>query len=281
MCGIASNANTPLYLINRIFDKAKTDDSCRSFLHGLSKNKNIPKHIMKYLLLMNDPIVVRNVLYCSPVPKRFLYWLSYGDEPVRAGVAENENAPVYVLSQLARDASSVVRSNVAYNKNTPARILEQLARDNHHNVRSSVAENENTPAHILELLAKDDDGFVRSNVASNENTPVHVLTQLAKDPIFFIKYNVLQNVNTNIDTLFSIYNSDFPYITDYYLVIDVLVSRLCSSTMCFENIRELLYGALNSGKRFNNLDDLVEAYSLTYGEDGLLDTMIAIDLYAS
>lgn len=206
--------------------------------------------------------------------------LAKDDSPdVRVSVAVNKNTPTHILSQLADDGSVYVRSSVAENENTPAQVLSQLAEDDSRSVRCSVASNNNTPINILVQLAKSKYPDVRRHITINENTPSHVLEELAKDENDYVRAMVHKNKNTPLTTLHQLYKNNIRIKIDYIFV-ENFVNKLVNENTEKKNIEELLSYAFDNNRFFSTIDDVYEAYDLTYGKDGLINPMIAVEIYA-
>jgi len=110
---------------------------------------------------------------------------------IRRKVAENENTPPWVLSELAEDTKDeVVKIRVAHNKKSPPEILIKLSKDNNWYIRSSVAGNEKTPEKVLRNLADDETWGVRHSVVGNKRTPKDVLEKMKGDESETVRYVV-------------------------------------------------------------------------------------------
>ena len=65
------------------------------------------------------------------------------DYGIRQQVADNQNAPKYILEKLSNDEDYFVRMYVAKNKNTPKSTLEKLSNDEDYFVRYWTSKNPN------------------------------------------------------------------------------------------------------------------------------------------
>jgi len=81
---------------------------------------------------------------------------------VLRAMAESNETPPYVLSQLAYHPDEDVRCAVADNTNAPIEARWMLALDGNQTVRYMVAENINTPEEVLAGLVKDESSYVSS-----------------------------------------------------------------------------------------------------------------------
>lgn len=120
---IASNEKCPIELLEMFVEK-------KDALMGVASNPNTPKYLLE-TIFHNEKDIYKEFLSANEAtPTQILEELSTDeDEYIRVNVATNISTPENVLTVLAKDISMEVRSKVAKNTITPVSILEELLKD--------------------------------------------------------------------------------------------------------------------------------------------------------
>lgn len=123
------------------------------------------------------------------------------NEQLRVSVAENENAPVEILFELASDPSVSVRQALALNPSSSYEILEKLSNDKEQDVLIYLAGSNFLPSDIALKLSKHKSEVIRSSIACNEKTSVDILLALSDDNSKDVLEELSRNINTPISVL--------------------------------------------------------------------------------
>lgn len=152
---VAGNPNAPA----RILDKLSRDASYHVYV-AVVGNPSTPK------------MVVDNLIYGNSACNKYNI----------ARYTTNER----VLDILSHDSARSVLMGVAENPNAPEYVLHNLSLSHHANVRQSVVSNCNTPIETLQLLSNDADEDVLMGVMNNINVTKDILYDLSFSEFSFI-----------------------------------------------------------------------------------------------
>ena len=122
-------------------------------------------------------------------------------EKVRVSVAEDENAPLDILHELAKDSSVLVRQMVASNPVVTSELLKILSNDEDEDVVMYVANSPSLNAELAKTLSLHKSALVRSSVACNEKTPEEILVLMSEDEDEGVLYELARNTSSPINLL--------------------------------------------------------------------------------
>lgn len=176
---VASNANTPAYLLDPIarrYRLERYEELRRSF----AINPNTSSYLLDILALDKDVLVRENVAKNPHTSRNTLERLALEkDERIQLAIATNPNAPINALEKLARHPQYLIRRTVAANPSTPVDVLERLGRGSHSInsiVQALVAAHPNAPFHFVEE-------FLSSSIEANGIIELKVVKRfLAEKP---------------------------------------------------------------------------------------------------
>jgi FKBP-type peptidyl-prolyl cis-trans isomerase len=99
---------------------------------------------------------------------------------IRTTAASNPSLPRALLDRLIKHPSTSIRAGVLENEGAPIEWLESAAKLANVTFRRSVAGNQRTPAKILANLASDSDLWVRVQLLLNASTPIETETHVSR-----------------------------------------------------------------------------------------------------
>ena len=147
------------------------------------------------------------------------------DSDFQLAVAQNTNAPIDVLCELAEKMPEPVLSNPGFREavesdpsiltevsesemaelleleTVPVECLRLFSQHENYWIRSAIASNPSAPPEVLVTMAQDDQQVVRHAVASNPSTPPEVLVTIAQDDDQGVVHAVASNISVPEDQL--------------------------------------------------------------------------------
>ena len=181
---------------------------------NVAYNENTPADILHKLAFVKSNLKIRRGVVSNPNTSKETFKGLIKFKSMWADLARISDDPKLLRQLASNDNSTSTRYSLADNQNTPVEVLIDLAKDPSAKIRARVCHNQNIPSEVLMDLVKDPSDKVRARVALNKNIPSEVLIDLAKDPSFEVRAQVALNKNTPRDTLQKLINDDSFYVRD-------------------------------------------------------------------
>lgn len=224
-CSLASNPNTPPYLLEELLIKWRDADAKNHYqlCWQLAQRRDLPPNLFDYLVSIDNYRIRQAVAENTSTPEYILEKLTNrnflkhflnrddiqdnysncysSDDYLLRCLAYNKSLTHKLLDILSQDPSPDVRICLISHPNLTPELWIKLANDQSFEVRKAIAYHRKSPVDILELLVSDEVQEVRQNLASNPNTPLSILEKLVLDISPSVRQAVAANSSTPVNLL--------------------------------------------------------------------------------